>query len=364
MVPVHPDDHSLLGVRWGEEVFIDTALPFGLRSAPKIFSAVADALAWILQKKGVAHQLHYLDDFLLVGPPDTSVCAQALQCTLDTCQELGVPVAAHKTEGPSCQLTFLGIQIDTIKMELSLSPDKLARITMTVSEWRGKKAATKKQLKSLIATLSHAAMVVIPGRAFLRRMIDTMKIPRCQHHQWLEWEFNPSIAHTFWLVASGSWGHTLDWFQLKWPDPWKQHHIAAKEIVLIVTTVALWGRAWSSSTVLAFSDKMPIIGAISAGVARDPLLMHLLRCLHFFCAHYGIVLRARHIAGIHNTAADALSRDKHEVFLSCIPQAPLKPSHIPQSLLDMLLLSMPDWTSSSWRTLFVATLQELLPQQH
>ena len=54
MVPVHPDDNGLLGVRWGEEVFIDTALPFGLRSAPKIFSAMSDALAWILQARGVS----------------------------------------------------------------------------------------------------------------------------------------------------------------------------------------------------------------------------------------------------------------------------------------------------------------------
>ena len=176
MVAVHPDDHGLLGVRWGEEVFIDTALPFGLRSALKIFSAMSDALAWILQARGVTHQLHYLDDFLLLGPPGTSTCARALQCTLDTCQQLGV------TEGPSYQLTFLGIQIDTSKMELSLPPDKLARISATVCEWRGKKAATKRQLQSLIGTLSHAATVVIPGRAFLRRMIDTMKIPKCQHH--------------------------------------------------------------------------------------------------------------------------------------------------------------------------------------
>ena len=228
MVPVHPEDHCLLGIRWGEEVFIDTALPFGLRSAPKIFSATSDALAWILQARGVTHQLHYLDDYLLVGPPGTPTCAQALQCTLVTCQELGVPVAAHKTEGPSCQLTFLGIQIDTSRMELSLPPDKLAHISATVDEWRGKQAATKRQLQSLIGTLSHAATVVIPGRVFLRRMIDTMKIPRRQHHhvrlneefqsdlQWWAcflpgWNGRsilpiPQVAHTFWSDASGSWG--------------------------------------------------------------------------------------------------------------------------------------------------------------
>ena len=42
-VPVHPDDRFLLGTRWGDSIFVDTALPFGLASAPKIFSAVADA---------------------------------------------------------------------------------------------------------------------------------------------------------------------------------------------------------------------------------------------------------------------------------------------------------------------------------
>jgi hypothetical protein len=67
----------LLGIRWCQD---DTALPFGLSSAPKIFVALLDALVWILQAGGVTHQL---DDFLLVGPPNSPVCAQALRQTLE-----------------------------------------------------------------------------------------------------------------------------------------------------------------------------------------------------------------------------------------------------------------------------------------
>ncbi len=37
IVPVHPGDRWLLGMRWQGQLFIDTALPFGLRSAPKPF---------------------------------------------------------------------------------------------------------------------------------------------------------------------------------------------------------------------------------------------------------------------------------------------------------------------------------------
>ena len=44
MVPIHPEDQHLLAVRWRGTVFIDKHLPFGLRSAPKIFTTVADVL--------------------------------------------------------------------------------------------------------------------------------------------------------------------------------------------------------------------------------------------------------------------------------------------------------------------------------
>ena len=67
MVPVHPDDQPLLGVLRDGQVYIDKMLPFGLRSAPIIFSAVADALQWILIQKHIPKVLHYLDDFILVA---------------------------------------------------------------------------------------------------------------------------------------------------------------------------------------------------------------------------------------------------------------------------------------------------------
>ena len=43
-IPLHPDNRGLMGMLWEGSLFIDTALPFGLRSAPKIFNAVADAV--------------------------------------------------------------------------------------------------------------------------------------------------------------------------------------------------------------------------------------------------------------------------------------------------------------------------------
>ena len=60
-VPVHPDDSHLLGFEWRGVTYVDRALPFGLRSAPKVFTAVADGLAWAMACRGIRDFLHYLD---------------------------------------------------------------------------------------------------------------------------------------------------------------------------------------------------------------------------------------------------------------------------------------------------------------
>ena len=104
-------------IRWGPAIYLDTALPFGLCSAPKIFSAFADAQAWVMHS----------NDFRFFGAASNHEWASSLQTGLRVCQRLGIPVAAHKTEGPSTCLTFIGIQIDSVAMQLSLPPDKLSQ---------------------------------------------------------------------------------------------------------------------------------------------------------------------------------------------------------------------------------------------
>ena len=55
-----PCDHLLLGVEWKGQLYVDGALPFGLRSAPKLFSVLADALLWIMGHHGVSAAHHPL----------------------------------------------------------------------------------------------------------------------------------------------------------------------------------------------------------------------------------------------------------------------------------------------------------------
>ena len=78
-IPVHPEDRHLLGMAWRGQRYIDTTLPFGLRSAPKIFTAVADALEWVLSQDGLSWSIHYIDDFLTAGCAGTDECANNLR---------------------------------------------------------------------------------------------------------------------------------------------------------------------------------------------------------------------------------------------------------------------------------------------
>ena len=79
LVPVHPQDRCLLGIEWKGARYVDGMLPFGLRSAPKIFTAVADALEWVVLQRGVTWVAHYLDDFITMGPACSEVCGQNLE---------------------------------------------------------------------------------------------------------------------------------------------------------------------------------------------------------------------------------------------------------------------------------------------
>ena len=62
-VPVHPEDRWLLGMVWGDKLYVDSVLPFGLRSAPAIFNAVAEGLSFLIRSRGVGWLRRYLDDF-------------------------------------------------------------------------------------------------------------------------------------------------------------------------------------------------------------------------------------------------------------------------------------------------------------
>lgn len=378
-VPIHPQDRQLLGMQWEDKLFVDKTMPFGMRSAPKIFSALADTLEWVLLQRGVSISLHYLDDFLTLGAPGTRECQRNLRILQEVCALLGFPLAAEKIEGPTTALVFLGIILDSTQMEMRLPETKLQRVKEMVAVWQTKKKATKRQVLSLVGLLAHAAKVVTPGRTFIRRMINLAHTVRELHHWvYLNGEFKSDLQwwHLFleqWngkscmashcayspsttLVsdASGSWGCGAlwgkKWLQLAWVGDWAEQSITVKELLPIVIAVALWGEAWTKSHVLVKCDNMAVVHVLASRTSRHSRVMHLLRCLYFLLAKWEISVHAEHIPGVLNTAADAISRDNMQVFRQVAPQAHQEPAPIPTLVMQLLVTVRPDWTSPDWRS--------------
>ena len=384
MVLLHPQDRHLFGITWEDQVYADQALPFGLCSAPKIFTAVADAVGWALLESGIPYHIHYLDDFLFFIPTAQEGEVN-LPRILNVFSSLGVPVATHKIEGPATQVTFLGVIVDTARFELRLPLDKLEYTRSLVRSWRGRRSGRYKEFESLLGHLSHAATVIRQGRIFLRHLFTVLKAARSTGHfvhldttsraDLLWWEYflvhwngtmflqcAPTPSYHVYTDASGSFGCggillSSSWLQLRWPESWADVNIAVKELVPIVVAAAIWGRQWYLHHVRFHSDNMAVVAILRTRSTRDAAALHLLRCLYFYTAYFQFEYTVEHVPGVLNTAADAISRDNITLFSSLFPQA--TQATVPQPLLNLLISQRPDWGSPRWTALFTDTLSIL-----
>ena len=367
MVPVHPDDWNLLGMCWKGKFYMDTCLPFGLRSSPHLFNHLAEAIMWILQNNYFVEGLHYLDDFLLVGPAGQDHCQNSVQAMLSLCSNLGVPVAMDKLEGPASTLTFLGITLDTVNQELRLPPEKLKEISQAVTNWLGRRTATKRELLSLIGRLAFAARVVPAGRLFCRRLIQlSTSVDKLHHHVYLNAETREDLKwwHDFlpswngkamfidpvwkdaddlslYTDASGALGFggyfQGSWFRGDWSPSQRLplRSIQWQELFAIVAAATIWGSRLSNHRITFKCDNLAIVNAWSSQNAKDLQLSKLLRRLFFIAASQNFTVRLVHIPGSLNCIADCLSRNQLLKFFHLAPQADRNPTPVPPDLAEL-----------------------------
>lgn len=97
-----------------------------------------------MEKMGVQWVAHYIDDFITMGAASLGQCATNFTLMHAACVQMGLPVEPDKNKGPTTALTFLGIELDSVAMEMRLPPEKLTRLQEELVVWRARKKCKKR----------------------------------------------------------------------------------------------------------------------------------------------------------------------------------------------------------------------------
>ncbi|XP_077778975.1 uncharacterized protein LOC144326297 [Podarcis muralis] len=166
LLPVHPADFRWLGFKFQGAYFIDKAMPMGCSVACAAFESFSTFLDWALRfRTKSAGVSHYLDDFILVADSKQG-CSALLGAFTALSEELGVPLAAEKTEGPATSLIYLGIELDTVAQTSRLPEEKLSALRAVIQQLLPLKKITLRQIQSLLGHLNFAygALPLISAR--------------------------------------------------------------------------------------------------------------------------------------------------------------------------------------------------------
>lgn len=106
---------------------------------------------------------------------------------------LRLPLSEKKTIGPTCELEYLGIILDTDKMQarLHVPREKIDRISLFILQIFSQKSCTRKDLEQLLGHLNFASRVILPERSFvsyLYRLMSSFKESYQHVHLKQEWK--------------------------------------------------------------------------------------------------------------------------------------------------------------------------------
>ena len=359
-VSIHPRDRDRQGLHWNFDptegsnctYMKDNRLCMGLASSPYVFSKISDFVVRCAVREGVDRVINYLDDFCIVS--GTHIKGREEQRTvIAILRRIGFHISFSKIISPATCTRFLGININSVTLEMSLPGDKLQKLVQVLDLTRGRKKLTRRELERLGGYLAHCSKVIKGGRTFCRRIYDAMGTVREPYfkvridagfREDILWWYNFAsrfngkarilgrfAAHVATYSDASSWGygasHGTDWragaFQEsddrglqeilghhhRAPPPDCDHaHINVREMWAAYCAALSWGSLWANSAVVMVTDSTTVRAALNTGRSRCPEIMSYLRKLFWLACEYNFEFSSVYIRSSDNTVCDALSR--------------------------------------------------------
>ena len=334
-IPIHTQDRKFLRFLWQNRSFQFTCLPFGLSSAPRVFTKVLRPVIAFLRSKGV-RCVTYIDDILFMHQ-DKAKLSEITATAVTLLEALGFLVNYTKSVlTPTQKLVFLGFVVDTLKRELGLPAEKLHKLVKDVRATLNLQSVSARHLAKLIGKMSATIQAVHPAplnyrsiqrlkHAALRRggydkQIALNQESRKDLEWWTEnlsrWNGRPlqesSPILTIETDASlTGWGAFCQGVMTGgcWSMTEKAHHINSLEMLAAFFAIKAFARSYQGISVLIRSDNQTVVAHINKmGGTKSPLITAQVKELWAWCLQRKISVKAQHLPGVENVMADYLSR--------------------------------------------------------
>jgi ribonuclease HI len=335
-VPIHPEYQKYMRFEFLGKVYQFRVLPFGLSTAPRVFTKILAPVIGLLHQEGI-HVYPYLDDCLIVAKSPQQLQTAVIR-TQEVLMQAGFVINFKKSHLlPVQKIRFLGLEVDTTQAATFLPEDKMQLLIafcqsfMRVGQYHTVRTFLR-LLGLMAATLlavPHARLYMRPIQLYLNQnrdarihglshkiMIPCKLVPVLRWwtsptnlRQGLPWR-NPSPSVTLTTDASlMAWGAHMDGHKVQgtWTSLQSQFHINVLEMLAVFK--ALKAFRLFNRVVLVQTDNTTVISYINkAGGTRSPQLCQITWEMFAWCQDNKVQLQAVHIPGTKNLLADRLSR--------------------------------------------------------
>ena len=158
-IPIHVEHQHLLQFQWELNTYQFQCLPFGLTSAPRVFSKVMKPVVGALRHMGIRLVI-YLDDILFLHQSK----AELVQLTPLICQlfeVLGLVVNQKKSVlTPDQMMEFLGFQVDIVTLQLIFPAEKLRKLKQLAQHLLHQQEVTVREIVRFVGKASAATRAV------------------------------------------------------------------------------------------------------------------------------------------------------------------------------------------------------------
>ena len=339
-VPIHHAHQKYLQFQLQGKTFRFTCLPFGLSSAPWVFTKTLKPALAILRQRGV-RLIAYIDDILLISDS----AAQALehvQALVYLLECLGFTINTEKSVlTPTQNIEFLGLSVNSIDMELQFPPPKIKQIRAESRRiTRMAESTSARTLARLLGEMNSTACVIPPVPLFYRNLqmalsntlerhaqnydgLVTLTPASLEELKWWDMEMSRWNGKTLFkretdmIIDSDAslqgWGACCGTQTTRgaWSQKEATLHINCLELLAATLAVQSFAKSKSKLNILLRIDNTTAVAYINhlgGTVSRD--LVGLTKNLWMWCLERNIHITAQHLPGSQNTIADAESRSQ------------------------------------------------------